>query len=187
VKYTEEELIEGVRRNDDRALAALYKMHYSTIQHFIFSNSGTEQEARDIYQEAFIVLYEKLKTEAFVLQVKVKTFLYSVCRNLWLKRLAERKKFVVKVIDIEETLDLQDILPQAEDDEARFRHMGIALSELGEPCRSLIEDFYIHGNSMNEIVVKYRYTNTDNAKNQKYKCLQRLKKLFFSKYSYQEN
>lgn len=185
--YTEEELIEGVRKNDDRALSALYKMHYSTIQHFIFSNNGTEQDARDIYQEAFIVFYEKIRTETFVLQVRVKTFLYSICRNLWLKRLAERKKFVVKVNDIEETLDLQDILPQAEDDEARFSCMGLSLAELGEPCRSLIEDFYIHGKTMTEIVTKFRYTNTDNAKNQKYKCLQRLKKLFFSKYSYQEN
>jgi DNA-directed RNA polymerase specialized sigma24 family protein len=54
-----------------------------------------------------------------------------------------------------------------------------ALGELGEPCKTIIEDYYIHGRSMQEICEKFGYTNADNAKTQKYKCLQRLKKLFF--------
>jgi hypothetical protein len=51
---------------------------------------------------------------------------------------------------------------------------------LGEPCKSLIESFYMHDKSMQDIVEIYQYTNTDNAKTQKYKCLNRLRKLFFN-------
>jgi predicted DNA-binding protein YlxM (UPF0122 family) len=65
--------------------------------------------------------------------------------------------------------------------------MGIALEGLGEPCKSIIEDFYIADLSMEEISVKFNYTNADNAKNQKYKCLQRLKKLFFENYKEASN
>ena len=57
--------------------------------------------------------------------------------------------------------------------------MSEALNALGEPCRSIIEDFYIRDFSMESISDKFGYTNSENAKNQKYKCLQRLKKLFF--------
>lgn len=60
--------------------------------------------------------------------------------------------------------------------------MRESMSGLGEPCRGIIEDFYIHDLSMEAISEKFGYTNADNAKNQKYKCLQRLKKLFFAKY-----
>jgi len=35
---------------------------------------------------------------------------------------------------------------------------------------------------MQEICERFGYTNADNAKNQKYKCLMRLRKLFFAQY-----
>ena len=53
---------------------------------------------------------------------------------------------------------------------------------LGEPCKSLLEAFYLKKKSMQEIAGSFGYTNSENAKNQKYKCLMRLKKLFFSQY-----
>ena len=59
--------------------------------------------------------------------------------------------------------------------------MNNSLELLGEPCKTLIQDFYIHKKSMDEIAEKFGYTNADNAKTQKYKCLQRLKKYFFNK------
>ena len=60
--------------------------------------------------------------------------------------------------------------------------MEKAISSLGEPCKSLIEAFYIQKRSMQDIANQFGYTNADNAKNQKYKCLMRLKKLFFAVY-----
>jgi DNA-directed RNA polymerase specialized sigma24 family protein len=69
-----------------------------------------------------------------------------------------------------------------EDHEQRFVRMRESLASLGEPCRGIIEDFYMHDLSMEAIRDKFGYTNADNAKNQKYKCLQRLKKLFFATY-----
>jgi DNA-directed RNA polymerase specialized sigma subunit len=59
--------------------------------------------------------------------------------------------------------------------------MESALSKLGEPCKSLIEAYYFQKKNMQEIAANFGYTNADNAKTQKYKCLMRLKKLFFTK------
>ena len=61
--------------------------------------------------------------------------------------------------------------------------MDRALGSLGEPCKSLIEAYYIHKKGMADIAEEFGYTNADNAKNQKYKCLMRLKKLFFAQYN----
>ena len=60
---------------------------------------------------------------------------------------------------------------------------GLSLEELGEPCATLIKDFYIRKMNMDEISDKFGYTNSDNAKNQKYKCLQRLKRLYFDNFT----
>jgi len=60
--------------------------------------------------------------------------------------------------------------------------MEMALQRLGEPCRGLLEAYYLQKRNMQDIADDYGYTNADNAKNQKYKCLVRLKKLFFAQY-----
>ncbi len=64
-----------------------------------------------------------------------------------------------------------------------FNLMEDALLKVGEPCKSLLEAFYIGKKSMPEIAGSFGYTNADNAKTQKYKCLMRLKKLFFAQYN----
>ena len=179
---TDEAIIEGIRIGDDRALAHLYKLHFPMISHFILSNSGTDDEAKDIYQEGVIVFYEKVKSDSLELTCQIKTYLYSVCRRLWLKRLAEKGRFANKVDDAEHYLTLEDDIPQQEENERRFGMMEDAMNQLGEPCKTLLEDYYIRMQNMQDITDRFGYTNTDTAKNQKYKCLQRLKKLFFTAY-----
>ena len=83
----DEELLASLKKGDERALGMLYKLHFPMILHFIVSNSGTEQEAKDIYQEAIIILYENIQRDDFELTCKIKTYIYSVCRRQWLKKL----------------------------------------------------------------------------------------------------
>ncbi len=179
---TDEAVIAGIRCGDDRALAHMYKLHFPMVSHLILSNNGTDDEAKDIYQEGVIVFYEKIKDNSLELSCQIKTYLYSVCRRLWLKKLAEKGRFAVKLDDAENYLMLEEDVPQHEENERQFGQMEVAMNQLGEPCRSLLEDYYIRTQSMQEITERFGYTNSDTAKNQKYKCLQRLKKIFFTNY-----
>ena len=79
-------------------------------------------------------------------------------------------------------MEVEEDLAAADEQEEKFNKMGEALCLLGEPCKTLLEDFYIQDLSMQTITEKLGYTNADNTKNQKYKCLMRLKKLFFGIY-----
>jgi RNA polymerase sigma factor (sigma-70 family) len=178
---SEDRIISGIRQKDDLALATLYKAYYSMIVNLVCTNSGTEQEAKDIYQEAVIVLYEKIQSADFRLTCTLKTYIYAVCRRLWLKRLSEKKRYPA-INGSAETFDgIAEEMQDIEEKEHAFTQMKTSLHGLGEPCRTIIEDFYIHDLSMEAIRDKFGYTNADNAKNQKYKCLQRLKKLFFER------
>jgi RNA polymerase sigma factor (sigma-70 family) len=177
----EEELTERIRRNDGQALKALYRQHYGMITNMVVSNGGSVHEAKDIYQEAVIILYERLQDERFTLNCRVRTFLYSVSRNLWLKELKAQSRNE-SLNDREEYVELDS---SDYNDEEQYQAMNKALEALGEPCRTILSDFYINRNSMEEITMKFGYTNADNAKNQKYKCLKRLKKLFFNHYQHE--
>jgi RNA polymerase sigma factor (sigma-70 family) len=177
--YFDELIVAELRKKNEVALRELYKSHYPMVVHLVCSNSGTEQEAKDIYQEAVMAFYERVQQPAFTLTCKIKTYLYAVSRRLWLKKLAEKKRFGGTIEEAETFSGIDEEMINFEEREKQFARMGASLDGLGEPCRSIIEDFYIKDLSMEEVSAKFGYTNADNAKNQKYKCLQRLKKLFF--------
>lgn len=178
--YFDELILAEIRKNNEVALRELYKTHYPMIFHLICSNNGTEQEAKDIYQETIIAFYERAQESNFVLTCKIKTYLYAVARRLWLKRLWEKKRFEGNIEEREKYHGIEEEMIDFEEREHSFVQMKEALENLGEPCRSILEDFYIHGMNMEDIRQRFGYTNADNAKNQKYKCLQRLKKIFFT-------
>ncbi len=177
---TEEEQIRLLQNGDDRILQVIYRQYYQTIVNLVMNNNGSLQEAKDIYQETLIIFYEKVKDENFELNCKLKTYLYSISRNLWLKQLQHKKRFTNSISDSEEYLEIP--WEEAGKKEDQYQAMHTALESLGEPCRSILKDFYMHSQSMEEITEKFGYTNADNAKNQKYKCLKRLKKVFFDSY-----
>ncbi len=178
----EQSLLKGLAENDKTAVEALYRDNYTAIQSFILNNNGSVDEARDIFQEAMIVLYEKSKSPSFELNCQIKTYLYSVCRRLWLKRLLQLNKYSSQVESMEETIPIEEEIEDHEKKNEDFILMENAMAKIGEPCKSLLDAYYIQKKTMQDIAVEFGYTNSDNAKTQKYKCLVRLKKLFFAQY-----
>ena len=92
-------------------------------------------------------------------------------------------KYSAPLSSQEETISVEEDLDQFEKKDAAFAIMDRALNSLGEPCKSLLEGNYLNKKGMQELASQFGYTNADNAKNQKYKCLMRLKKLFFAQYN----
>ena len=182
-EFSEQVLLKGLAKNDAKAIETIYKNNFNMVQSFVSNNNGTYDDARDIFQEAMIVLYENVKSETFVLTCQIKTYLYSICRRLWLKRLQYANRFTTHVENLEETVSVEEDLEHQEKRNADFAIMERALNSLGEPCKSLLEAYYLQKKDMSNIASIFGYTNADNAKNQKYKCLIRLKKLFFSQYN----
>jgi RNA polymerase sigma factor (sigma-70 family) len=177
-EINEQKLLEGLAQNDRKAIEQIYRQHFGMIQSLILSNSGYPDDARDIFQEAMIVLYEKVKSGSFELNSQLKTYLYSVCRRLWLKRLNQMQRISPEVDNLEETIPVEEELERHEQRNKDFVVMEQSLNSLGEPCKSLLEAYYLQRKNMVEIAGDFGYTNADNAKNQKYKCLMRLKKIF---------
>jgi RNA polymerase sigma factor (sigma-70 family) len=175
-------LLTGLAKNDRQAVETIYGRHFGMVQSLIINNNGSSEDARDVFQEAMIVLYERARSADFELHCQLKTYLYSICRRLWLKKLAHDQRYIPQVNGIEETVPVEEEVDLHELKNLEFQLMEKSLLGLGEPCKSLLEAFYIQRKNMSEIAGNFGYTNAENAKNQKYKCLIRLRKLFFSEY-----
>lgn len=178
----EKALLAGMARNDRKAIETIYKENYNMVQSLIINNSGSSDDAKDIFQEAMIVLYEKVRSGTFELNCLIKTYVYSVSRRLWLKRLQQMNHYVPALEGLQETVQVEDEIAENERIDSEFQVMEKAISSLGEPCKSLLEAYYLERKNMQDIALSFGYTNADNAKNQKYKCLVRLKKIFFAQY-----
>ena len=175
-------LLKGLADNDKVAIETIYRENYNLIQTFVVKNNGYPDDARDIFQEAMIILYGKSRQESFQLTCQIKTYIYSICRRLWLKKLQQLQKFNPAIELKEEIVAVEEELEVHEKRNADFILMEEALNKIGEPCKSLLEAYYLQKKSMPEIASNFGYTNADNAKTQKYKCLIRLKKIFFAQY-----
>jgi RNA polymerase sigma factor (sigma-70 family) len=175
-------ILKGLANSDHQAVETIYRDNYNMIQNLVINNNGSADDAKDVFQEAMIVLYEKARSGNFELNCQIKTFIYSVCRRLWLKRLQQQNRFSAPGDSMEAVVPVDDELDAHEQRNAEFEMMENAITHLGEPCKSLIEAYYLQKQNMQEIASRFGYTNADNAKNQKYKCLMRLKKIFFTHY-----
>ncbi len=178
----DQELLKGLAGDDKKSIETIYRQNYSMIQSFVINNNGSADDARDIFQEAMVVLFEKSRLSAFVLSCQLKTYIYSICRRLWLKRLQQLTRFSTQVDSLEETVPVEEEIEEHEKVNNDFILMEHAMSKIGEPCKSLLDAYYMQKKNMQEIAGEFGYTNADNAKTQKYKCLVRLKKLFFAQY-----
>lgn len=181
-EQNEKVLLEGLAQNDKKAVETIYRENYNMVQSLILNNNGSSDDARDVFQEAMIVLYEKVRSGHFELNCQIKTYVYSVSRRIWLKRLQQLNRYVAPISGMESEISVEEDLEEHERVNEEFEVMEKAINGLGEPCKSLLEAYYLQKQNMQEIAANFGYTNADNAKNQKYKCLMRLKKIFFTHY-----
>jgi RNA polymerase sigma factor (sigma-70 family) len=116
VAITEQELeiFRAVGNNEKTAIESVYKENYALIQHFVVSNNGSEDDARDIFQEAMMVLYEKSRQEDFELTCQIRTYLYSVCRRLWLKKLQHNRRIESQVENFDRIVPVEEDIEEHE-------------------------------------------------------------------------
>jgi RNA polymerase sigma factor (sigma-70 family) len=182
--HTEQQLLTELAKGDRVATDQVYKQHAKVISRWIVQNGGLESDAADVFQEAMVILYEKAQNDSFRLTCKIGTYLFAVCKYLWYKKLEKAHKapgFLPDNAGSDEGKDwaYEDDVKAHKEREAHYEQLSVALDQLGEPCRSLIKAFYHQDKSMQEIAAEFGYTNPDNAKTQKYKCLNRLRKIFY--------
>ena len=79
---TEKDILSGLASADNKVFAYLYQEYFGMVKYFVTKNSGDEKEAKDLFQEVVIVLFEKARDQNLSLTVKLKTFIYSIARNM---------------------------------------------------------------------------------------------------------
>ena len=188
-KYSDDnELLQGILNKDSKSIEKIYTSCLPYILNLGKAFNVSHEELKEILHESIIILYEKLYFDStFKLNCKISTYIFAISKKLLLTRNRTQNKSLnlseIETTKLDVDLDMENHLIL----EGQSKILNIALKKLGDPCQSILKDFYLNSLSMEMISQKYDYTSSDNAKNQKYKCLQRLKNIFFTLYSKNKN
>lgn len=170
-------LVPAIRLNDDAALKTLYTENYPKVEIFVLKNNGTADEAKDVYQEAFIAVWRNLQLERFSgNDSALAGYLYRIAKNKWLDHLrsGQYKHKLPLTPQIENGMEADDGLTG--DEQQYLQAVRENFGKLGEACRELLRRFYYGREPLKVIATGFGWTEAT-AKNNKYRCLQRLRDL----------
>ncbi|MEQ9443049.1 MAG: sigma-70 family RNA polymerase sigma factor [Cyclobacteriaceae bacterium] len=178
--YEDREIVEAI--NKDRSLETviryLYRTNFDSIANYIRSNSGKDEDAEDFFQEAIVVFIDIVRRGNFRGDSSIKTFLYSIARNLWRNELKRQNRALMRETNYYEQSEKeeQDIQTKLWENEMKTQLMQL-LEKLGDNCRKILLLFYYENLPMKEIFQHMGYETEQVARNMKYRCMNKLKEM----------
>ena len=173
------EIIAAIKANDSVALKPFYIANYRKTQSLVLSNSGTEEDAKDVYQDAFIVVWNSIKNNTFVPinETAIEGYLYAISKNKWLDILRSPRFKNTNHNIIEEILNDDTHDKNGEEMfEIKLKKTMNAFKNLGEPCKALLTTFYFEKKSLKDIAQILNIEEAT-ARNKKYRCMEKLRSL----------
>ncbi len=171
-KPSDRETYLGLKSKDNNAYEILYKFYYPSVRNFITKNNGSDDDAKDIFQETIIVLLEKLPKDDFNLTSSLKTYMFAISSNLWLKRLRDSNKIVKTELDIYEKYLTDYEEAESDSDESTMERALNVFKKVTNKCKVLLTAIFYDKKSIETVTKEFGYTNKHNAQNQKFKCLE---------------
>lgn len=93
--YKDQVIKTGIRNGDKTVLTHFYRDNIRYIRGYILGNEGSVEDVEDVFQDALLALYQKLRSDAFEIRVPLRTYFYGICKNLWRSRLRKMEKLIV--------------------------------------------------------------------------------------------
>ena len=170
IRFSDKELVEGIRNRNNKVLVYIYQTYFPMICKHVMKNNGKQEDAEDIFQDSVIIVYEKLIKNELTLTCALKTYIFGICRNLWLQQLTKMKKIQIDdSADIDKDIELTiDELLYYEEEKIYYHHYN----KLNKKCRKLLELFF-RKTPVKEIARRMNLS-VSNIKTSKFRCKEEL-------------
>ena len=160
------DLISQDRTKSKACLRLLYQECFPLVDRYVHKNSGTAEEAEDIFQEGILVLYQKVKNKQFDEGLTLGAYLVGICKNLWLMKLRSRRVTTTPLSEL-----IPDIDVEVEYDSELIKKL---LSKLESGCQRILTDFYYNNLSFEKLKEQMGLGSIQAVKNKKSRCLKYL-------------
>ena len=172
-----ERLIQQLKSNDRDLFINLYEYEFPKIYWHIRNNSGSFEQAKDVFQDSLVIVMEKIIQNNFDLTCSFGTYLFSVAKNLWFTQLKRQKSEVISSLANLSEFENEIQIINSDDMPEDYHEIAPAISKLGKGCQKLLNLYYYEQKDWETIASELGYTSAANARNQKYKCLEKIRKM----------
>lgn len=179
-KYSDSDIIDGIRRQDNRILTYLYDAYYEVIRDHLRKNSGSDDDVYDVLQETVVILYKQVTGGSLTLTGDLKGYFFGVARNIWNTQLRYRSRLTSLDGDPEDLPDTEDISGPALE---RIVTRSFAL--LKDDCQMMLT-LYSEGQTYEEIARRMSLKNESYARRKKYLCKEALMEIIKTDPEYQD-
>jgi RNA polymerase sigma factor (sigma-70 family) len=172
---TDNELLYLLKTEENASFGVLYKFYFPSVSSYVRKNKGSGEDAEDIFQEAILVLLNKVRETDFVLTSSLKTYLFAISKNLWLKRLRDNKLISVDDLEVyqwESDSFSMEFSPEQTIDEK----VNSWLTKITANCQRILKAIFFYSEPMDSVMKRMGWKNRHTAASQQYKCIQQVKR-----------
>lgn len=179
-KYSDKDIIDGIRRQDSKILSYLYESYFEVVRDHLRKNSGSEDDVYDVLQETVVILYRQVTGDSFNLTTDLRGYFFGIARNVWNSQLRYRSRLTSFEMDPPDTAE-SDEADNATLERIVTRSFGL----LKEDCQMII-NLFTEGYSFEEIARKMGMKSESYARRKKYLCKEALMEIIKSDREYQD-
>lgn len=173
----------ALRKGDNLLLKELYSKFSPQVVSWVKKNNGSMSDAKDIFQEALIALYNKACDPDFVLSYPIGGLIFQICKNKWIDQIRKKtKESEVRILEKERYESEQpntSAIEQIEEEEIRQNNLNAAFEKLSELCQKLLRAVS-EGISSKDIAVQLAMNDVNTVYRRKNACVERWKNLYHS-------
>jgi RNA polymerase sigma factor (sigma-70 family) len=176
--YSDKQVFLGLQTLNDKTLRKVYQKSFPEVERMVKNYHGNTMDAEDVFQTALMILIEKIDQGKFNDESTIYTYLYKIALYVWMNELRSGYRNKILVYDRTDenyTDGLGSINIEYPED---FNDISEGLENLSPTCKILIEAWLYRNEKWEVIAKEQNYKNAAVASNQKYKCLEQLRKKY---------
>lgn len=151
----------------------IYKAFYPRIVRLVRGMGGTLDDARDMFHDGLVVLLRNVERGYYRHESKIGTYLYGICRNLWRRELARKRKELTawdEALSADEQEQLHHLF--------RIELVVSLLPQLKPDCERLLHDYFLKNVSLTELKDYFNVGSIQALHTKKWRCTGELLELF---------
>lgn len=161
-----------LKKRSPRAVQSLYVANFPIVLKLVTTNTGSLDEAREIFHDALFVLFQRINEKQIDESANLTLHVYSIARILWMDMMREKLMNPQNMRHVHEFIELDPSVIRKRI--VGVKTMSARFKTLPEPGRTIVRDHFAQGESLSEIAQRMGFSSEESAEKNKLKAIKML-------------
>lgn len=171
------EIRSDLRLSEERKhmFAQLYEHAFPKVAIFVAHRGGSFEDAKDVFHDALVILYEKMQSREDEIKISVEFYLVGIAKHLWIRKFKD-DSIKTGLEDIDRCITIPEDYFDASENK-----LTSLLALTGRRCMELLRAFYFDELSLSQVKSLFGFSTAHSASAQKFKCINKMRDIIRQK------